>query len=153
MQIPRAPPNQGSGQKICIFRSSLGAWRGEVLPPPTAPGVWVQSSGLAPLALKQQWPKITTHTQSIIYKMSVILFRYGLLQDNWISFPVLYSSTLFIRSIQNSLHLLIPRHHRKEYEKIYVCLYMHTYNWMIVLYSRNNTVNQLYFNKINLLKS
>ena len=36
-----------------------------------------------------------------------ILFHYGLSQD-LIQYPVLYSRTLFIHSICNSLHLLIP---------------------------------------------
>ena len=42
-----------------------------------------------------------------IYAFFNILFYYGLSQD-LIQYPVLYSRTLFIHSICNSLHLLIP---------------------------------------------
>ena len=52
---------------------------------------------------------ISAVQQSVIYILLKYSFPYGLSQDIWIWFPLLYSRTsLFIQPIYNSLHRLTP---------------------------------------------
>ena len=68
--------------------------------------------------------------------------RLGLAEISSYIKKLINNNNILMYSIENYIQYLMINHNGKEYKK--ECIYM--YNWITLLYSSNEHINQLYFN-------